>query len=122
MEIACKQPPLRTPHDTEFKMGECTNVPVRWQYMGHVMHLCRHIADCNIWLAVNGLQYTDIAPDGEDDVPNCGTPWGYRLWVLVVAYAKVPRLNLQTGDVAFAFLPAAWGFTKQPTLEGMAFS
>ena len=36
--------------------------------------------------------------------------------------AKVPRRNLQMGNVAFAFVPAAWGFTKQPTLEVMAFS
>ena len=26
------------------------------------------------------------------------------------------------GDVAFAFVPAAWGFTKQPALEVMSFS
>ena len=52
----------------------------KWRFcgqrkMGHVMHLCRHIADCNMWLAVKGLQYTDIAPDGEDNVPSCATPW-----------------------------------------------
>ena len=26
------------------------------------------------------------------------------------------------GDVAFAFVPTAWGFTKQPTLEVMSYS
>ena len=26
------------------------------------------------------------------------------------------------GDVAFAYVPAAWGLTKQPTLEVMSFS
>ena len=26
------------------------------------------------------------------------------------------------GDVAFAFMPAAWGFTKQPTFEVMSYS
>ena len=45
MEIACNQPPLPTPHDTEFEMGECTHVPVPWQYMGDVIHLYRHIAE-----------------------------------------------------------------------------
>ena len=122
MQIACKQPPLPTPHDTGFEMGECTHVPVPQQYMGDVMHLCRHIADCNMWLAVKGLQYTDIVPDGEDDVPKCGTPWVHGWWVPPVNNAKVPRLNLQMGDVAFPIVPAAWGFTKQPTLEVMAFS
>ena len=62
MEMACKHPPLPTPQETEFDMGECTHVPVPWQHMGDVMHLCRHIADCNMWPAVKGLQYTDIAP------------------------------------------------------------
>ena len=103
-------------------MGECTHVPVPWQYMGDVMHLCRYIADCHMWVAVKGLQYTDIAPDGEDNVPNCATPWVHRWWVPAVSNARVPRLNLQIGDVAFAFVPATWGFTKQPTLEMMAFS
>ena len=70
-EMACKQPPLPTPHDTKFEMGECTHVPVPWQYMGDNMHLCQHIGDFNIWLKVKGLQYTDIAPDGEDNVPEC---------------------------------------------------
>ena len=68
-----------------------------------------------MWLAVKGLQYTDMAPDGEDDVPNCATPWVHRWWVPAVSNARVPRLNLQMGDVAVAFVPAAWGFTKQPT-------
>ena len=53
------------------------------------MHLYRHIADCNMWLAVTGLQYTDIAPDGEDDVPNCATPWVHRWWVPAVSNARV---------------------------------
>ena len=122
MEMACKQPPLPTPQEREFDMGECTHVPVPWQYMGDVVHLCRHIADCNMWLAVKGVQYTDIAPDGEDDVPNCSTPWVHRWWVPAVSNARVPRLNLQMGDVAFAFVPAAWGFTKQPTFEVMSYS
>ena len=122
MRIACKQPRLPTPHAIEFEMGECTHVSVTWQYMGDVMHLCRHIEDYNMWVAVKGLQYTDIVPDGEDDVPNCGTPWVHLCWVPTVTDAKVPRLELQMGDVAFAFVPAAWGFTKQPALEVMAFS
>ena len=122
MEMACKKPPLPTPQEREFNMGECMHVPVPWQYMGDVMHLCRHIADCNMWLAVKGVQYTDIAPDGEDDVPNCSTPWVHRWWVPAVSNARVPRLNLQMGDVAFAFVPSAWGYTKQPTLEVMSYS
>ena len=55
MEMACKQPPLQTPHATEFKMGECQHVPVPWQYMGDVMHLCWHVADRIMWLAVKGM-------------------------------------------------------------------
>ena len=111
-----------TPHDTEFERSECTHLPVPWQYMGDVMHLSQHIADCNMRLAVKGRQYTDIAPDGEDDVPKLRTPWVHRWWVPAVNNAKLPRLNLQMGDVAFAFVPVAWGFTKQPTLEVTAFS
>ena len=41
MEMVCKQPPLPTPHETEFDMDECTHVPVPWQYMGDVMQLYR---------------------------------------------------------------------------------
>ena len=89
MEMACKQPPLPTPQETEFDMGECTYVPVPWQYMGDARHLCRHIVDCNMWLVVKGLQYTDIAPDGENDVPNCATPWVHRCWVPAVSNARV---------------------------------
>ena len=80
-------------------MGKCTHVPVPWQYMGNVMHLCRHIADCNMWLAVKGLQYTDITPDGEDDVPNCAPPWVHGWWVSAVGNARVPQFNLQMGDI-----------------------
>ena len=103
-------------------MGECRHVPVPWQYMGDVMHLCRHIAHCNMCVAVKGVQYTDIAPNGEDDVPNWSTPWVHRWKVRAVSNARVPRLNLQMGDVAFAFMPAAWDFTKQPTMEVMSYS
>ena len=73
-----------------------------------------------MWPAVEGLQYTDIAPDGEDDVPNRTTPWVHRWLFLAVNDARVPRLNLHMGDLAFAFVPAASGFTKQLTLEVMA--
>ena len=93
MEMACKQPPLRTPQEGEFDVCECTHVPVPWQYMGDIMHLCRHIADCNMFLAVKGLQFTVIAPDGGDDVPNCSTPWVHRWWVLAGSNARVPRPN-----------------------------
>ena len=122
MEMACKQPPLPAPQETEFDMGECTHVSVPWQYMGDGMHLCRHIVDCNMWLAVKGLQCADSAPDGEDDVPNCATLWVHPWWVPTVSNARMPRLNSHMGDVAFAFLLAAWGFTKQSTFEVMAFS
>ena len=32
-EMACQQPPLPTPHETEFDMGRCTHVLVPWQYI-----------------------------------------------------------------------------------------
>ena len=30
MDMAYKQPPLPTPHETEFDMGECTHMQVPW--------------------------------------------------------------------------------------------
>ena len=68
-----------------------------------VMHLCCHIANCNTWLEVKGLQYTEIAADGEDDVPNWRTAWLHRWCVPAFNNAKVPRRSLQMGEVAFAF-------------------
>ena len=37
MEMACKHPPLPTPQETEFDMGECTHVQVPWQHLGDVI-------------------------------------------------------------------------------------
>ena len=122
MEMACKQLLLSTPHEAQFYMGECTHVLVPWQYMGDIMHICWHIADCNMWLAAKGLQYMDIVPNGVHHVLYYATPSVHQWWVRAVSNARVPRLNLHMGDVAFALVPAAWDFTKHPTLEVMAFS
>ena len=58
--------------------------------------------------------------DGVDDVPNSATPSVHQWRVPAVNNERVPRLNLHMGT--FAFVPAARGFTKQPTLEAMVFS